>query len=87
MRRLECVYCGTNLENIVGTQREYVEDKVIIINNVPFVRCSKCNEEYIQPDVMEIINKIVLENMDLDQQNITVDFNSKLEDIVNDSKK
>ncbi|MFH5851672.1 YgiT-type zinc finger protein [Clostridium perfringens] len=70
-----CVYCGSELIEVKGTQKEYIEDKTINIINVPFVRCNKCNEEYIVPKVMKNINKIVLDTVDtMDETSITVDY-------------
>lgn len=86
MDNLKCVYCENELTNFIGTQKEYIEDKVVIINNTPLVRCNGCNEEYIMPEVMKVINDIVLTiSDDIEEKNITVDFNVYIEK--NDSKK
>lgn len=82
MNMRNCVYCGNELKNFIGTQKEYIDGKTIIINNVPLVRCSDCNEEYITPEIMDIINKIVLSFSEEElnkEDNIIVDFNEFLD--------
>lgn len=59
MNILNCVYCGTKLKNIIGVQKEYLDGKVIVIDNAPLVMCEHCMEEYIPPDTMDVINKIL----------------------------
>lgn len=87
MNGFNCVYCGSELTHFVGTQKEYIEDKVITIINTPLVICNGCKEEYIMPEIMRVINNIVLtiaEN--IEEKNITVNFNEYIEKN-NDSKK
>ncbi len=58
---MNCVYCKGELIEVEGTYKVVLEDKTINIINVPFVRCNKCNEEYIVPKVMKNIKEMVLE--------------------------
>lgn len=73
----KCIYCGRELIEFIGTQKEYIGKTTINIINVPLVMCQTCNEEYIQPNTMDIINKIVLSFSEEElskNDNLTIDF-------------
>lgn len=74
----KCVYCGSELKSIIGVQKEYLKNNILIINNIPLVLCPKCMEEYIPAESMSILNEIILTyNSDSCEENstIVVDYN------------
>ena len=54
-----CSVCGAavKLQNIVYTQE--LEGKVYLVSDVPADVCSQCGEQYLSPDTVDSIQKIV----------------------------
>lgn len=84
MNLVKCVYCGSDLKPILGVYKEYLNDHILAINNVPLVFCSECMEEYIPASTMEVIKNIVLyfsKDMNLKNEDTTImiDYNDYIE--------
>nr|WP_316623722.1 type II toxin-antitoxin system MqsA family antitoxin [uncultured Ruminococcus sp.] len=56
---MKCVFCGGTEKTAVT---EYVEKQgnyIIVIKNVPCMKCEQCGEEYFSTEVIKSIEKIL----------------------------
>ena len=56
---MKCAFCGGN-ESPATT--EYVEKQgnlIVVIKNVPCLKCEQCGEEYFSTEVVKVIEKIL----------------------------
>lgn len=54
-----CINCGAKAEKDITTYVRDLGKCIIIIRNVPCLKCSECNEIIYTADVLEKLNEIV----------------------------
>lgn len=74
-----CFYCkGRDMVQSVATHVVTLEERVIVIKNVPCEECEQCGEKYFSDEIMEQL-EIILENAkQLANEVFVVDFANKV---------
>lgn len=75
MKLSKCIYCGSELKKFNGYHKEYINHKIIIIDNTPLVMCPSCMEEFIPADTMIVINEILTDVSNRSDCNDTIKVN------------
>ncbi len=55
----QCSVCQGELEKRPGTFTSWIDDRLVVIENVPALVCKQCGETYYEPDIVERIQKLV----------------------------
>lgn len=55
----KCSVCGVQLEDKEITYTQELDGKVYAVSNVPALVCSQCGEEYLSPDTVDEIQKVI----------------------------
>ena len=56
---MKCVFCGGTEKNAVTEYIEKQDNYIIVIKNVPCMKCEQCGEEYFSTDVVKAIERIL----------------------------
>lgn len=54
-----CPVCHSKMEHQMTTFTQWVEGRLIVIENVPAWVCEQCGETFYDPDIVERIQNIV----------------------------
>jgi len=57
----DCFYCGGKVEEQLLPREIRLEDKLLIVENVPMGVCVQCGEKALKPEVAESIDRIIRE--------------------------
>ena len=61
MKPTKCSFCEGNLQRVTTEFVARVEDKVIVIKEVPAYVCEQCGESYYTPEISRKIDEIMRE--------------------------
>ena len=56
---MKCAFCGGSEKSAVTEYLEKIENYIIIITNVPCLKCEQCGEEYFTTETVKAIEKIL----------------------------
>lgn len=73
---MECIYCNNKIEQIKRINKINKKEKIVIIENIPTIKCNTCKEEYYIPEVVGNIEKIlkVIETYRVKDKVVKVDY-------------
>lgn len=54
-----CSVCGVGLKKEKIAYTQTVGDKVYIVENVPVQACPECGEQYLSPNIVDAIQKLI----------------------------
>jgi len=55
----QCSACQGELEARLNTFTSWIDDRLVVIENVPALVCKQCGETYYAPEIVERIQKLV----------------------------
>lgn len=56
---MKCVFCGGTEKPAVTEYIEKQDNYIIVIKNVPCMKCEQCGEEYFSTEVIKVIERIL----------------------------
>lgn len=56
---MKCAFCGGTEKSAVAEYVEKQDNYIIVIKNVPCMKCEQCGEEYFSTEVIKAIEKIL----------------------------
>lgn len=54
-----CTICGGQLQKREITYTQAIGKRIFIVSDVPALVCSQCGEEYLKPDTVDAIQKVI----------------------------
>lgn len=55
----KCSVCKTNLKQKKITYAQELDGKVYVVNEVPALVCPQCGEQYLFPNTVDMIQKVI----------------------------
>lgn len=59
MNERSCNVCQGRLEERLTTYTQWLDERLIVIENVPALVCEQCGETYYAPDVVDKIQAVI----------------------------
>jgi YgiT-type zinc finger domain-containing protein len=54
-----CNVCKSSLQNTLTTYTQWIEDRFVVVENVPAWVCEQCGETYFDPEIVDRIQTLI----------------------------
>jgi YgiT-type zinc finger domain-containing protein len=75
---MKCIKCGNNTYESTTSEAIELENGVLVIRNIPCYKCEFCDEIHFTGDVVQQLEKIIMQAKQRMEQISVVDFSKVL---------